>query len=217
MRSKVTVKFIDLIRPDCYWPMPYTIEQAFGIFRWMLETGEPYRDRGDWGWHCVKGLLSKKPTCVSFSEIEPITSVEDLRDRFHYAILSQYVGPNIEAWREKYRITPAGKAIIHFPHYEMHEHSCEADCQRGIDALLGASGFLTTQLNEFHRGAKQILGVKLHFCRTWEFILDYGYDHSVWHHTLARQPRGEPFLKTFQRAVDRLGELTANQPEVMRA
>lgn len=198
MKSKATYKFIDFIRPGGYWPHPYSIEQAFGVFSWMLKTGESYHDQGRWGRHDVRSLLSCKPTCVNFSEVDPIASVKDLERRFHYAILDDCVGPNLGQWRHNFGVTPTGRAIIHFPHDD--GTTSNASARDGLDALMNATGRLGVQLNEYHPLAREICGVRLHWRHTWRFVLDYGYQGSVWHRTLSRQLPKETFYTAFRRA-----------------
>lgn len=80
------VRFIDLVRPDGYWPQPYTLEQAFEIFRWMVAKGEGYSTQERWGSRGVVDLLSAT-SGIGHSSVIPISSLEDLRKRFHYAVL----------------------------------------------------------------------------------------------------------------------------------
>lgn len=208
MKTKAKYRFIEFVRPDGWWPQPYTLEQAFGVFAWILKTGSKIYDQSGWGRRDIRSLLSCKPTCVNFSEVEPVVSVQDLERRFHHAILSGFVGPNIRAWREKLGITPDGEAIISFPHHGWKGGPfSEHDARCGIDALLGAEGRLGVQLNECHSRAREIYGVRLHWRGSYRFVLRYGYDGSEWDWLLARQLPGEAFYTTFQRAQRRLADL----------
>lgn len=208
MKTKATYKFIEFIRPDGYWPLPYTLEQAFGVFAWMLSTGDGYHDDGRWGRHDIRSLLSCQPTCCNFSQVRPIGNVADLQRRFHHAILSGYVGPRLQEWRETFGVTPSGKAIISFPHhglrgYETSEHGIA----RGVDALLGAKGRIGVQLNQYHSRAREINGVSLHWHNRYWFVLNYGCDGSEWQWTLAKQLPGEAFYTTLRRAQKHLASL----------
>ncbi len=45
----------------------------------------------------------------------------------------------------------------------------------------------------------------------WRFVLDYGFDGSVWYETIAEQGKREPFLLTLRRAAKTLETLKTNQ------
>lgn len=208
MRTKAKYDFAAFVRPGGYWPHPYSVEQAFGVLRWMVQTGTPYHSRGTWGTHSIHGLLSCKPTCVNFNEIEPISSLGDLERRFHYGLLEN-AGARLEQWRQDFGVKVYSQRTITFKHSEpFKDEMCEAAIKRGLDSLMKASGRLTVQLNEYHRGAKDVLGVRLHLRGTWIFVLNYGYQGSVWYRTLARQTKDQTFVAAFQRAVKELSRLT---------
>lgn len=114
IQSRFKVSFIELVRPGS-WPYPYTIEQAFQVLRWMATTGLDYRSETRWGDQGVFEVLSMKPSCRGFSGVYPITSLADLRQRFHYAILSRSENPIVDKWRGDYDILPDGKATIPYP------------------------------------------------------------------------------------------------------
>ena len=210
MKTKAKYRFVEFIRPDCYWPQPYTLEQAFGVFAWMLRTGEGYGDQSCWGRSSILSLLSGKPSCVNFSAVDPIRSVDDLRRRFHYALLSSCVGESLKLWRSKFDVRPDGNAIISFPHHgwraaPFDEHRAEI----AVNALLNSEGRLGVQLNEFHSRAREILGVDLHWRGSYRFVLNYGYGYegSVWRHLLARQLPRESFYAVLGRAQKKLSTL----------
>ncbi len=188
MKSKAKYTLIEFLRPDGFWPYPYTLEQAFGVFAWMLRTGDKYHDDGQWGRHDIRSLLSCNPTCTNFSEVDPIHSVSDLRRRFHYAILGSHVGPSLCRWRSEHRILPSGQPIIHFPHHAYDKTpTSEFDAKLAVDALLAARGRLGVQLNEYHSRAREIHGVSLYWHGCYRFVLKYGYQGSEWGHELSRQ------------------------------
>jgi hypothetical protein len=114
IQSRFKVSFIEFIRPDS-WPYPYSIEQAFQVLRWMTATGVNYRAETRWGDQGVFEVLSKSPSCRGFPGVSPITSLEDLQQRFHYAILSRSQQPIVEKWRRDHDILPDGKATIPYP------------------------------------------------------------------------------------------------------
>ena len=215
MKTKAKINFIEFVRPNCYWPAPYSLEQAFGVMQWMVATGKslPEREdeRGRWGISNVECLLSMKPTCVNSYAIDPIHSVQDLRRRFHYALLSSYESLRVERWREKYGIFVTGTRWIQFPH----EGSWGSGVGgQEVDRLLGATGTLTTQLNQYHAGAVEIYSAPVSISgRGFSFVLNYGYDGSRWFHTLAESENGESFGQTFRRAEAAFAALRAPAKE----
>lgn len=213
MRTKATYKFIEFVRPD-HFPYPYSLEQAFGVLRWMIDRADPqkYRDMGRWGVSYAECLLSLKPSCTGITTIRPITSLEDLRRRFHYALLSDQVGPNVARWRLHNDITVNGSKIIHFPHAApMKDTVCENDIRCAFDRVFSASGRLNLQLNQCHNRAREIYGVHMEYCRTspgWRYVLNYGFGGSVWHKTIARQRPAERLIPVLHRAVKVIDEWT---------
>ena len=208
MKSKAKYRLIEFIRPDGFWPQPYTLEQAFGVFAWMLRTGDGYHDDGQWGRRDVRSLLSCKPTCTNYSAVDPIHSVADLERRFHYALLSQCATGALARWRKDHRIVADGEIIIHFQHHAYGKTpTSEHDAKIALDALLGAQGRLGVQLNKYHSCAREIYGVSLHWRGCYRFILNYGYQGSSWYHPLSRQLPREPFYASFWRAQKALAGL----------
>lgn len=49
------------------------------------------------------------------------------------------------------------------------------------------------------------------------FILNYGYEGSVWHYCLSRQLPREPFYVVFSRATRRLAELVDGKTQEIAA
>lgn len=211
IRSKAKYRFIEFLRPDGYWPQPYRIEQAFGVFGWLIESGQRFKRRGQWGEHTIECLLSKKGSCTGIRTIDHIESIDDLRERFHHAFFGNY-SPIAAAWRKAAGINAYGSKVIAFPHYEFgkHYHS-EISLKGGIDKLIQASGQLAVQLNSFHDDARVIQGVEITYCsydHGWRFRLMYGcQDGGTWFHDLASQRKGEPFVDTFLRAQAELEKL----------
>lgn len=200
IQTKVKIKFIDLLSPDCVWPYPYTLEQALGVFQWMVKTGEEYNKYNQSG---VTELLSMKPTCINFSEIESITSVDDLQKRFHFALLSQDASSSAQEWREDERVKPNAQRSIFFPHNKeggIHEDH--------LDSFLKTRGKLKTQLNECHKEAVNIVSIDLRVIPSgFIFRLIYGYEGSSWTFNLSETKSSECFSDTFWRASKKLKSL----------
>lgn len=217
LRTRAKFRFRAFISPDGYWPSPYSIEQAFGVLRWMAETGadkSKYGDKTTWVTQSVAALLSCKPTC-GMTEIDPIRDIADLTKRFHYAILSIHNGPRVEQWRRDHGITADGSEIISFPHYQYSTFGkCEAQNKIDVENFLGiAGGKINCQLNSCHARATAVHGILLTLVpfAGYKFGLRYGYARdrsSWWVEPLAYQRKGEPFMDTFTRARARLAELS---------
>jgi hypothetical protein len=216
IRSKATIRFIEFVRPDCYWPAPYTIEQAFHVYQWMVRTG---RDYSEWGRSGVYDLLCCKGTCVSHSAPDAILSTDDLRQRFHCALLSAYASKLAQQWREAEKVVVAGERILMFPHYAPFEGAgrwrCEADIQSGLDGWFEAGRTRRTagSLNQYHPTARTCKSVHIEVSADrFYFNLEYGWPDSEctshWFYPLAQTVPGEPFTDGLGRAIDALDALT---------
>lgn len=221
LHTKATVSFVDLVRPDSYWPYPYTIEQAFEIFRWMVRTGQPFERAENWGYAGPVELLSGSPSIRSMSCVKPIESLDDLRRRFHFALLSACVTRGMREWRDAERVNVNSHRIISFPYHTPFQGAedwrCEADIIKALtNLLIGARGRkLAVSLNSVHPSVRMCKGVKICVGRgtQFRFIMEYGDSlkafESHWFHELARSEGGEPFLMTLRRAIESLDMLCA--------
>jgi hypothetical protein len=213
LKRSAEIRFVDLVRPDGYWPHPYTIEQAFQVFRWMVTTGKEYTKYGSAG---VTELLSMQPTCLNFICVRPIISREDLRQRFHYALLSNYGGQIVGAWKKANGISLAESRRLYFPHYTPFTATAGFESERAIkdalDALLiqSTGKVLNVSLNECHKKARWVGRVDIAVSeRGFSFNMDYGYENdSGWKYVLAATIKNEPFIDTMQRAISALAGMT---------
>ena len=210
MRTKAKISFIEFLRPDSFWPYPYTIEQVFHVLQWMVKEARYYIHGRQYE---PIALLSCKPSCIFVSGIEPIVSVDDLRMRFHYALLGRVYG-NIAAWREDNGITIDGSRILHFPHHGP-GGLFKTDARTVLDKLFhdGERADLAVSLNCSHLSAKQCQKILIYVLDGgFLFVLKYGFDKSFaassWAHELARTEGNEPFYATMRRAVDTFYGLT---------
>lgn len=219
LRYKAQYNFIEFIRPDGYWPYPYTIEQAFGVFAWMVQTGKGYGDKVPYITKTVDGLLSCSPEC-GYTDVTSIASLNDLRQRFHYALLGdRLIGPRVAQWRKTFHITPSGSNTIAFPHYIQKKLPMpETDIKKMFDALFSAKGTLNVQLNEYHAEAKEVYYCKARpYNGLWRWTMLYGYDSSGWTHELAQQQKGESFLDCTIRAYEALSAIMPGMPLIITA
>jgi hypothetical protein len=193
MKTKAKYHFSDFVRPDGFWPTPYTVDQAFGVLAWMAAGATDN----------ILALLSCRPSCTGFTNIEPVHSISDLQRRFHFALLSSVVGyysPRaVSDWREKNGVLFGGSRLISFVHGDNPE--CEALAKERLARLFKWNKTLTTQLNSSHAEAVETYGVRMRLCgRCWMFSLEYGFNGSTWQHELARQKQTEPLWAATQRA-----------------
>ena len=206
VRTKAKIHFAELVRPDGYWPQPYSLEQAFQIYRWMVKTGRPYSAYQEYG---VYDLLAGSGALGDADlYYNPIRSIEMLRSRFHYAILGRANCQRSAAWREKEHIFFGEQRILQFSHYTpfvgtplLGKILSEAQIKRLLTAYFSAKGNLCVQLNPCHPGAIEIieLVVRVETCGfRFRFDLHYGYDGSGWWHELAT---GGEFIDTLGKAL----------------
>lgn len=215
MSSRATYKFVEFVRPDGYWPYPYSTDQAFAVLGWMLKTGESFRDKPKNVERNIFSLLSCKPTCTGFRTIDPIWSLDDLKRRFHHAILSGYAGPQLAEWRRRFGVFVGGRSVIVAPCVrldEFPEGESNASFRKRLAWLFSCEGTLSQPLNERHHQATHVMGVRVNWLPSshkWSFVMRYGYegDQSWWDHGLATQRDGETFYGAFQRCVEELNRL----------
>lgn len=205
-QSKFRVRWVDLLRPDCYWPQPYSTEQALYAYQWLVSTGKQFCA---WGKCGAYELLSKKPTCLGFENPEPIESLGDLRERFHFVLLSAWAGELAIKWRTHNRLTLDGERWICRLHSKPFggDHS-EHEWKNLYRSLLGVSGTIDVQLNRYHPDAKNVISVRLHVSpRGFSFVLIYGYDGSEWDYELARSDDKTTLNETLTKAWSELRRL----------
>lgn len=217
-KRSFSIPLIELIRPDSLWPYPCSIEQAFELMRWMIDTGGPqYETQLRWGTAGIENLLSAT-SGLGHHSIIPIESLDDLRRRFHYAILARPQSEGQERWREEYGITPAGVMTVKRPTYRPFDGAThlgwrsEADIQDAFTALCtGSTGKrMAVALNSCHQHSSNWLHhvrIGIYKDRGFSFILTYGDNPadrgaSRWDDTIARTRPGESFLDTMARARD---------------
>lgn len=214
IRTKAKIRFIEFLRPGSFWPYPYTLEQALGVYAWMADSAAEHF--GGRHHNPVFALLGCQPSCL-FNELKPITGIDNLRETFHYALLDS-VGGRVAEWKARNGIAIEGSRMIGFRHCQYGTGpACEAFMKTDLDNFLGLTGTLVPQLNEYHADAREILGVRLTYStydHAWSFDLEYGVDGSVWRYPLAEQHKGQTFYECFvaaRRHFDRL-----QQPDYQR-
>jgi hypothetical protein len=181
----------------------------------MATTGIEYRADTRWGDQGVFEVLSMKPSCRRFSSVYPITSLDDLRQRFHYAVLSKSENPIVDKWRRDHDILPDGKATIPHPVHKDWGVRKPFKCQDDLKKAL-------TELLEPPREQRHKMAVALNFVHGMEtaiyhdvqigvgrngfaFILRYGNEGrhefgSQWDEVIASTRENETFIETAVRA-----------------
>jgi hypothetical protein len=215
IQTRFKVSFVEFVRPSHTWPYPYSVEQAFQTLRWMTATGADYRGDTRWGDQGVYEVLSMKPSCRGFTGVSPITSLADLRQRFHYALLSRSEIPVVDKWRRDYDILPDGKATIHLPvHRDLGvsgPFKNQSELQKAITEMLEPPAAqkiqMTVALNSVHGKETAIYhDVQIKVSRNgFGFILRYGDEQrhafgSRWDEYLACTRGNETFIETAVRA-----------------
>jgi hypothetical protein len=224
--SRFNVDLIELLRPeDTYWPHPYTIEQAFEVFRKMVATGSSYTTPGRWGDVGVKALLSAT-SANDDTYVTPITSLPDLRKRIHYALLGRARSAAMIQWRIDHRMTPEARIQVRAPVHQPFESTSElgweseAAIRHTLDGMLTKvrGQVLKVPLNYVHLGMRTVQGVCIHVsAKGFLFSLEYGdicedgRDGSRWRSTLAHSRPDETFLDTLARARDVLTVILTGQ------
>lgn len=220
-RQKAAVQLIEFARPRGCWPYKYSIEMAFAVLHWMVVSGKGYVTPGQWVNTSVASLLGAQSLDCSYGN--PITSLDDLRERFQNAFFAPSVA-SVDKWREDCGINVYNTLDLKFPHYKPGSPPAELgfDSEVGVrDALTAllvdsAGQTLATSLNSIHKTARVVHKIDIMVVHQPRFLdgfsiqLHYGFktpaamkatSDSEWHHTLAMTRPGESFLEVLARAI----------------
>ena len=98
VRTKKKIVFRHLISPDLQYFGLANLEVLFGTFKWMAQTGHPYKGMNE--------ALSGHPTCINFREIEGFGEkpVDELIKRFSIILNSSLIKMGVIAWKKKYMV-----------------------------------------------------------------------------------------------------------------
>lgn len=221
MKASARISFVEFLRPDGYWPHPYSIEQAFEVFRWMVVTGAKFERPTRWGRNGPTELLSDMSSCTNSSQVTPIKSLADLRRRFHLALLGNATSTTgADEWREAHDIRVGATPLIRFRHNKPMSGGagwcCERDIHDAINKLFADGARLKTKgsLNQYHPTAQTCKSITVTVAESgFYFVLEYGWPdeecNSSWFHTLAQTDNllKETFLDTMRRAIDAFANL----------
>lgn len=199
----------------------YSVEMAFQALRFLIASasGSGYVTRHHWHSTCAVGLMGGAGAVNGGCEL--VNSMDDLRSRFHSALLSKtYPGSEVDRWRRDKGIDVNAVIRMPFRHYKpFHPPShlpwrCEDDVRKDLTELLVNSvGIkLAASLNSVHRSANVVHSVGIRVGpESFNFELAYGFKDpridnfdSRWYETLASTEGDEPFLDTLARAIHRL-------------
>lgn len=235
-RRFADVALIELVRPDPYWPDPYSTEMAFQALRWLIASasGDAFVEEHRWHTSCAVGLMGGAG--AQNGACRAIRSRADLRERFIQALLARPAWhPEVARWRAAKGIHIDAVVRMKFRHYKPYYPPAhlpwrsEADITESLDSLLEKSigTRLAVALNPVHDDARIIHDIGIIVgARYFDFLLHYGFVDprvdpcdSEWTESLARTIGDEPFLDTLARAVARFGELTTPRetPEAQAA
>lgn len=209
-------EWIDLLRPNTRWPAPLSVEQAFETMRWLVRTGQDrkYLRSTRYGERGVVDLLNAD-THSSAGGFHPITSLEDLRKRFHWAVLAVPDTDGQEIWRYEHGIDVGAAAAIAVPTYKPGAGARHLgfDTEESVRTTLesmqtGERGAeMAVRLNPSHPDCNVLQGFEIAVGpdRIW-FNLRYGSGAPefayTWRETVAFTREGESFLDAFSRARD---------------
>jgi hypothetical protein len=214
MKASAHIAFVEFLRPDSFWPYPYSIEQAFEVFRWLATTGLGYERPTRWGMNGPIELLSDRSSCTNSSFVKPIKSLDDLRRRFHLALLGNATSTTgADEWREAHDIRVGADPLIKFRHNKPMSGgagwSCESDIRDALNKLFADGAALKTKesLNPYHLTARTCKSIAIGVgANGFHFIMEYGWPDeectSHWFKTLARTEYKETFLDTLKMAID---------------
>lgn len=213
---RFSVKLIEFVRPDSYWPSPYTLEQAFCTLQHFVRTGaEPqYQTPGQWGRSGPLELMNGSGV-VSSPGLNAITSIAGLREVFHRALLARPVSDGQVDWRRDHKIDVSQSLVIPqrvYRPFDGARHldlSCEADIHKRLEAMFGkddAGKQMAISLNSVHNDVRTLHGMSVKVTSNgFLFSLKYGDRHptefgSAWEEILAMSRTGETFVDTLDRA-----------------
>ncbi len=145
-RRFADVALIELLRPDPYWPDPYSTEMAFQALRWLIASAssEQFVEEHRWHTSCAIGLMggagARNGACRA------IRSRTDLRERFIQALLARPAWrPEVARWRAAKGIHIDAVVRMKFRHYKPYYPPAhlpwrsEADIKESLDSLLEKS------------------------------------------------------------------------------
>lgn len=229
-RRSATIRLIEFLRPDPFWPWPYSLEMGFQALRWLIASAADARFIEPHQWHtsCAVGLMGGEG--AQNGACRPITSLDDLKQRFVYALLgSDRHHPEVTRWREHCGIHPTAEIEMRFRHYKPHyppSHlpwRSEAQIREALTALLERcpGQKLNVQLNSVHRRARVVQRVGIYIGpRRFRFVLNYGFNDarrdpcaSTWSAELATSRNDEPFLDVLARAVEQYSTWTRDSQQ----
>ncbi len=209
-----SVPLIEFVRPDGYWPQPFTIEQAFEVFRWMVTGAALHSEPSYWGRMAAIDLLSAT-SGEGHDHVIPVRGIQDLRSRFHYGILGRLSAKSQLAWRKALGIDVAAtvqiRARVHKPFagaphlgFRSEGHIRET-IERITTGSVGAT--MAWSLNSSHRGCRTLHHVRIAVgAEGFAFHLSYGdpldTSYSQWTERIAATRDRETFLETLARARD---------------
>lgn len=215
------IDLIEFLRPEPLWPYPYSLEMAFSVLRWLIETASHPQFEEQYEYHrsSAAGVMGAEGAINGAGR--PIANIDDLKNRFVDALLmSDRCRPDVTRWREAHGISPMSHHEMRFAHYKPHHLPAhlpwrsESEVRQALRDLLERSTGrkLAVSLNSVHKRARTIQRVGVMVApKYFRFVLNYGltdarknrYD-STWTHELAMSKKGEPFLDTLARAIEHL-------------
>jgi hypothetical protein len=173
----------------------YDDEILFEVFGWMIQTGWNYQAKSKWGssgvFECLYGLntLGSQDYHQTYGFHNPKEWITDLKRAFLRALIPKDVDPVIAKWRDSEQIWLENFRYLNLKvRKQKHNGRMVNEMLHELFSDETRKKKLTTQLNSFYADAVDIHYVLITRSKTqWHAVLNYGFDHSSWCHTLASQ------------------------------
>lgn len=198
-RSRFTMDWRRLIGPDGYWPIPYSLDEAFQAIAWAMEWSWSARDATYTPAGLVRGHGAHKiqPWADYAMDGWPTTDpVGHAQAAIRRMLLSStYVSPEIIEWRERIGVREEGHTltftpvVVTKPAYRCTGGPLSVDeTGKRLEGLLTCAGRgrLLDQHNEFHAKAVYPQSVRLSLGRRW---VEDVPDNEQYKATLAREKK----------------------------
>jgi hypothetical protein len=228
VKRSLRLDMTDLLRPELHRQFPP--EVLFEVFRWMVQTGWDYRERGSGYYGGERGVYEllwehsgTGAQGYGHGDLIGRDWREFLRRAFCRALLENWnLGKlgSILRWRQEFGVRLNTDVVLAISRVTRTvggwEYASDGGIERVLDEMLSRNGGrLAVQLNECHAGARSVQSVGLRLAvdskkrLAWQAVLSYGYkaDCSSWDYALASQRRSEPFAWFVRRAEKEMTRL----------
>ena len=220
MRHNIAIPWRKLVDPKLDFKAPlkwkYTgirYDLAFEVLLTLYQTAKEYKDHNRWAGYQASSLLNGRSRGdFGFSEkFHPVTSFEDVKTRYHYALLASMHGC-YERWRQDHNIELANNVTL------IRAVPAKIEGNEILGKLFNINGCETrVQLNPYNPKAIKIRGFGIGLTREgFSMILRHGYQGSSWNQIVAETRFNEPFAETLKRAYNVMKLIMPDMDEQLR-